>query len=613
MSLSRRELFLTPALLGAQPAGNKTPLDRYFLEILEGFLRNARRTSSSYAVCDFADGTVLPGAVGRSGKTYDSVTRMMPAMAAWVAGNREGQTPELLDALVQMFRNAFNPAHPDYWLPSPGTKQQQRQVEASIVAWSLWLLRDKLLPKLTSAERTNIQNWLASCTLVPARKNNWAWFTAVNHAVRLSLGERWKEFSGDAAFMIADLQVLDRMAVAGSDGWYSDSLTGPIYDYYNFWVFASHFLYWNKVIGARYPEWSEKFGARLRAFLQRTPHFFGANGSHVLFGRSLIYRFGVLTPLALAYEQKLWPHSPGLLRAIVRRNLEFHWSIGGFDRERGKLRETYSAVGNRDICDSYIDNGHPYWGMQAFAFFLIPAHDSFWTAKEEPLPVERGDFDLRFEAEKMRLIGTRESGQVRWVQSVTHHGGADYRDKYTKLSYSTHFPFDILPEKDRAVWDGTLILRDPKSGVCAARLGVTGGRLTDKGVETNWWTTLNGARIEVTTQVEYAGGTETRRHTIVLPPGVAAEAVEGSYALGLAEGERAERGVKGNRLWLGPARSGLAVVSWHDRGWERSEVAEVEKRNVVYAHSAVNTFRATLHEGRNELVSRHWSGRKLPG
>jgi hypothetical protein len=322
----------------------------------------------------------------------------------------------------------------------------------------------------------------------------------------------------------------------------------------------------------------------------------------------------VLTPLVLAYEQKLWPHPPGLLRAIVRRNLEFHWSIGGFDRERGKLRETYSAAGNRDICDSYIDNGHPYWGMQAFAFFLVPPADPFWTAPEEKLPVERADFRVPFESLRMFLAGTRESGQVRWVQSLNHHLGADYRDKYTKLSYSSHFPFNILPLKDRAAWDGTLILRDPKTGECAARAGVESGHLTAKGVETRWWTTLAGKRINVVTALDLEGDVETRRHVIELPAGMEVEAVEGSYALGLAAGEAPERGAAGNRMWLRSAQSRLAVVSWRDGGWERAEVAESfdESRrtgvNVIYPHMAVNTLRATLRAGRNELVSRHYAG-----
>ena len=30
--------------------------------------------------------------------------------------------------------------------------------------------------------------------------------------------------------------------------------------------------------------------------------------------------------------------------------------------------------------------------MLGFAFFGIPKDDPFWTAKEEPLPVEKADF-----------------------------------------------------------------------------------------------------------------------------------------------------------------------------------------------------------------------------
>ena len=167
--------------------------------------------------------------------------------------------------------------------------------------------------------------------------------------------------------MIEDLKSLDQMAVPGGGGWYSDSVREEVYDYYNFWVFASHYLYWNRMVGREYPEWRERFGARLSRFLERAPCFFAANGSHVLFGRSLVYRWAVLTPLVLAYSQGFWPHSPGLLRAIVRRNLEFFWNAGAFDRDLGKLREPLSAEGTREIRESYIDNGHPYWGMQAFA------------------------------------------------------------------------------------------------------------------------------------------------------------------------------------------------------------------------------------------------------
>ena len=92
----------------------------------------------------------------------------------------------------------------------------------------------------------------------------------------------------------------------------------------------------NAELGGRYPQWNEKFRGRIKQFLKRTPFFFAANGSHPLMGRSLIYRWAVLSPLVMGYREGLWPHSPGLLRAIVRRQLEYHWGLGCFDEQRGQ-------------------------------------------------------------------------------------------------------------------------------------------------------------------------------------------------------------------------------------------------------------------------------------
>ena len=220
-------------------------------------------------------------------------------------------------------------------------------MESSIIAWSLWLLRDTLLPQMSSLERQRIDAWLASCTTVPVRKNNWAWFTAVNHAARTALKDRFDEFSYDRSAMFDDLRALDGMYVGG--GWYNDDKPHYAFDYYNSWVFASHYLYWNAMVGSKFPEWSRIFGERLKVYLGTAPLFFGSNGSHILYGRSLIYRWAVLTPLVLAYVQKQWPHDPAMLHRIVRGNLEYHWNNGAFESEKGKLRETYSDKGTGDI------------------------------------------------------------------------------------------------------------------------------------------------------------------------------------------------------------------------------------------------------------------------
>ncbi|MCX6622610.1 MAG: DUF2264 domain-containing protein [Acidobacteria bacterium] len=552
--LTRRHC-LGLAALAPLAGASADPFEGYFRPILAGYLRNARRTSSSLAVCDFEGGTLMPGALARSGKTYDSVSRMMPALAAWVASGRATAGEE--DALLSAFRHAFNPAHPDYWLPSPERQQHQRQVESSVVAWSLWVAREQILPKLTPAERANIQAWLASCTQVPVRTNNWAWFTAVNHACRLALASRWPEFSGDEKFLLEDLRFLDSLAMPGSEGWYTDSLKRGTFDYYNFWVFASHFLYWNRMVGKRYPEWSGRFASRLKAFLGTAPLFYGANGSHILFGRSLIYRWADVTPLVLAHEQGLWPHSPGLLRAIVRRNIEYLWNLGGFDSERGKLRETLSPSGSTGI--------------------LIPPRDPFWRSTEEPLPVERASFVHRFADTGMIVAGSKDTGQVRLAQSAIGHVEPGYRDKYAKFSYSSHFPYSTAPlgEETRPTrLDNQLAVRHRSSGRLAANIGCTAGRLLDQGLEREWWWELDGLRFQIRSRWTITGDGEIRRHEVSAPPAALHgeyEIVEGSAALGLNEDARVSQETGPDWTLLRHAKTGT-ILSQRILGFERAEV-----------------------------------------
>jgi hypothetical protein len=75
-----------------------------------------------------------------------------------------------------------------------------------------------------------------------------------------------------------------------------------VFDYYNFWTFGNFPLFWSRVIGKRYPEWDAKFRGRVKQFLNKTPYFFAADGAIPLYGRSLLYRWDVLSPLVLGYE-----------------------------------------------------------------------------------------------------------------------------------------------------------------------------------------------------------------------------------------------------------------------------------------------------------------------
>lgn len=556
--------------------------DFHFTEILDGYLRNLERTTpASFAVCDFPEGTTIKTCMTPTGHGYVSVARMLPAMAEYVHANRQprsfkvrGVEMPLTDLLLQTFRHAFDPAHEQYWAEPPTNKPTQRTVESALVAIALHRLGPAFVEKLTPQERANVNKWLASCTVVPERENNHAWFTATNQACRLEFGRSFPEFKGDEAWMIEDLKAMDALAPVGDDGWYSDSPKLPLFDIYNFWTFGNFPLFWSRIIGARYEKWDTIFKSRVRQFLQKTPYFFAPDGSFPLFGRSLPYRWAILSPMLLGYEMKLWPHSPGLLRKIARTHVQWWWDIGAYDEKLGKLREPLTPDGTMAATDPYIDNGHPYWTMLSYTLFSIPKSDPFWTAPEEELPVEKEDYVIRFEAPRMMVTGTKSSGQVKWIQARNVPKREPYRDKYTKLVCSSHFAFNTMKEKDYAPWDQAVVFRD-ELGRCATRLAVADGKLTEDGVDTTWSTKLGETEISIRTEIRMAGEFEFRRHTIQAGGGAAMdgwEIVDGSYALPLAHDEAIQE-ASANNWRMVRNRKGYMVVIWRLGGYRTDELA----------------------------------------
>jgi hypothetical protein len=561
---------------------------------------------------------------------------MLSGIGPWITGGRsahvsvDGESLDLNEVLLSIFRCAFDPEHPDYWGEPRKDRPTQRTVESALVAEAICRLGPEFVAKLTARQRANVNQWLASCTIVPERHNNHAWFTALNQSARLELSRTFPEFKGDEAWLIEDLKALDALYKENNDGWYSDRPDMPVYDYYNFWTFGNFPLFWSRMIGRRYPEWDEKFKARSKKFLEHTPHFFAADGSHPLFGRSLLYRWAMLSPLALGYEQGLWPHSPGLLRRIIRSHLAWHWNLGCYDETRGKLRETYTPGGTPNIRERYIDNGHPYWAMQGFTFLALKPDDPLFTSSEESLPVERDDYALRFDGPKMLLLGQRGSGQVRWVQAENTALREPYRDQYTKFVASSHFPYSIIADDKRVPWDQQLVLRDRQTGQCATRAvgpGVVSGELLDgtTGVRAIWQARLGDETDEsramvfkITSTLRIEGDFELRTHEIDAPANVAerVEVLEGSSGLGVQSPEEIE-GEHG-RQWrcIRSSKSGHAVASWALAGHDTSRTAiDFDEKggagvNLVYPHVAVVTLTGALPAGRSTFASLNYASPK---
>ncbi|MBC8168065.1 MAG: DUF2264 domain-containing protein [Bryobacteraceae bacterium] len=594
-----------------------------FLELIRGYAVSLARTSDSYAAIEYPQATVTKGFLTKSGLSVTGVSRVLPALAAWISAKRqpgvlsiEGKKFDLLDMTGSALTNGTNPDHKDYWQPARNDAQDQRQVEASIIAWAVWLLRDSLLPQMSTVERRRIDEWLASCTRFPVRRNNWAWFTAVNHAARLALKDKFDEFSYDQNAMFEDLRSLDAMSVGG--GWYNDDKPRQSFDYYNSWVFSSHFLYWNALVGERFPDWSKVFSDPLRQYLDTAPMFFGSNGSHILYGRSLIYRWAVLTPLVLAYLQKLWPHDAATLHRIVRGSLEFHHAGGSYDTANGKLRETYSPEGTPAIRESYIDGGHPYWCMQAFSLWLIPRADPFWQADSGQLPVERGDFRRVLEAPGMVLTGRKSSGHVQLLQARSSKTDIAYRDKYNKFTYSSHFPPNLVQRADICPWDNALVLRDRKTRKSAGRGELQETHLLPDGMEVAYSIVFGGLKASVRTTIHIDGEFQVRIHRVIAPADIdaALEVVEGSAALGLAALTDGDSNATETYSIVKNQKTGLMIATWKGAGWSGLGASwdlgnpSTANVNLLFPSMLVNTLWANLRPGAQVLHSVHYASPK---
>src|SRR5690606_26428320 len=138
-------------------------------------------------------------------------------------------------------------------------------------------------------------------------RTNWLWFRLVVQTFLRSVGGPWSP--DDVA---ADLALHDSFAREG--GWMSDG-DERSYDHYVGWALHLYPVLWARMAGAE--ELAAGRTARdvaaLDRYLQDAIHLVGADGSPLIQGRSLIYRFAAAAPFwvgALAGVPSVSPGQP---------------------------------------------------------------------------------------------------------------------------------------------------------------------------------------------------------------------------------------------------------------------------------------------------------------
>lgn len=373
---------------------------------------------------------------GRASDGLEGYARTFLLAAFRLAGARGAARGDLATRYAEGLAAGTEPGHAESWpVIEPFS---QPMVEAAAIAVALHETRPWLWDALPDAVRQRAADWLAGSVGKPHPANNWLLFRVVVNEFLASVGARH-----DPDEIALDLDRVE--GFVRREGWSSDG-PGAHYDHYVGWALHLYPILWQRMGGAaRDPARCARFAARTRRFLADFAHLFGADGAPLFQGRSLLYRFAAAAAPWAGALAGATPLAPGATRRLASGALRYFLA-------RGAVRDGVLTMGWHDeflpLAQSYSGPASPYWASKGFLGLLLPPDDPVWTACEEPLPVEQGDFVRALPAPGWLAAGTHSDGIVRVYNHGSDHfpalawalsePGAGPDDAlYRKLAYST--------------------------------------------------------------------------------------------------------------------------------------------------------------------------------
>jgi hypothetical protein len=350
----------------------------------------------------------------------------------------------LAEWYAQGLKEGVDDSSPHRWVKL--TEHDQAKVEAASLALILDLTRDRLWANLDAATQEKIVTYLAPVVGDRAYpRNNWLWFRIVVETFLRSVGGPWSQEDIEA-----DLALHDSFVRA--DGWLADG-DGRDFDHYVGWALHLYPTLWQRMAGARDladDARRERDRTLLDRYLADAVHLVGADGAPLAQGRSLIYRSAAAAPFWTGALAGVPSTSPGVLRRAAS-GIAAHFFVHGAPDDHGLLTLGWFDEW-RPLAQSYSGPGSPYWAAKGFLGLSLPKDHAVWTAVEEPLPVDQGDFLRPIAAPGWVAAGTAVDGLVRVYNHGTDHAHAGDlvgdSPLYARLGYSTA----TFPLLDAAAW-----------------------------------------------------------------------------------------------------------------------------------------------------------------
>ncbi|MGK3951814.1 DUF2264 domain-containing protein [Microbacterium sp. I2] len=392
----------------------------------------------------------FPGAEGGYGEAVDGLEGF--ARTFLLAGFRlVGAQGEGLDDLADFYRRGVvtgvNPDAADRWVRLD--EHAQAKVEAASLALVLDMTRPWIWDRLDALTQQRVIDYLAPVVGDPTYpKTNWLWFRVVVQTFLRSVGGPWS-----AADIADDLALHD--SLVREDGWISD---GPerAYDHYVGWALHVYPVLWSRMQGAEELAAGRTATdvAGLDRFLQDAVALVGADGSPLIQGRSLIYRFAAAAPFWVGALAEVPSVPLGQLRRAANA------VVAHFDEHDVPGADGVLTIGWhhewRRLAQSYSGPGSPYWAVKGLLGVALTADHPVWSAPSVPLPVEAGDQLRVVRSAGWVIAATRDDGIVRVVNHGTDKAAAGSlvgdSPLYARIGYSTA----TAPLSDERAWEEPL-------------------------------------------------------------------------------------------------------------------------------------------------------------
>jgi hypothetical protein len=393
------ELRVRQLVLGNQPI--ETRFAGLFEYFANGFVRHA---TPAYSRVQYG------GMGSRNSYAMDGLegfARTAPLLAAWIYSGRDaavgdpggGRPGERVAMLRSGILGGVDPHSGEYW--GDIRDQDQRIVEAADVARVLWLTRASIWDKLDDGRKQMIRAWLLAGAGAQTPRSNWMLFPVVISVVLASLEP---ENASEELLQRAHQVFAGYKQYYLDYGWFYDRPHGV--DFYNVWG-ITYDLFW---IHAVDPAFEPDFiVAALEKSAALTQHLISPQGIPIM-GRSICYRTAIPVPLVAAtfLDSSRFPTG----RAVRGLDVVWRYFVAHDSLRDGALTQGYFGADPR-LLDQYSGTGSCHWGLRSLVLaFMHPAGDRFWTAAQEPLPVEESDYRLDLSKLGWIVEGHHASGEI---------------------------------------------------------------------------------------------------------------------------------------------------------------------------------------------------------